>query len=205
MPDRRRPGRREALRSRVVLWLKIGLPLLALAMLSTLFLLSRSSEQAVLTNFDPARAPSGEAREAIREPSFSGISPRGDLLTMTAGSVWPGKDGSIEAVRVATAMALNDGSRIEMVAAQARVSEADRRVTLSGGVSIDSSTGYRLETETVIAMLDAIAVEAPGPVTGEGPAGMLEAGAMRIERADADADDRVRLLFTDGVRLVYTP
>lgn len=203
MRDPRMAGRADALRSRIVVWLKIGLPLAALALLSTLFLLSRGTDPALTADFMSIDAVQTDTREQVRNPSFSGTSPRGDLLTMTASRAWPSQDGSVLADRVSGAMALQDGSRIELGAGRAILGETDRRITLEDGVTIESSAGYALETGQLITQLDDVTAIAPGPVQGSGPVGTLEAGSMRIERNETDGD--IRLLFTDGVRLVYTP
>ena len=81
--------RRDNLRSNVVAWLKIVLPLAALAAMSTLFLLSRT--------IDPADAipyATVDVEDRIREPrmtapTYSGVTSDGAALTLTADEARP--------------------------------------------------------------------------------------------------------------------
>lgn len=208
MPDtpRARTVRSEALRSRLVGWLKIALPMAALALLSTLFLLSREPDP----DITPPRAVlsdgSGTLTEGVLNPSFSGTSPDGNLLTMTAETARPGADGAVNATNVSAGLTFGAGARVDLSAAAAILEDGKRAMRLEGGVTITTTDGYRIETEAFVARLATSEAFTPGPVTATGPVGRLEAGALRIRPgADADPSQGTRLLFTDGVRLVYNP
>ena len=194
--------RGEGFYSRVIAWLKILLPLVALAMLSTLFLLSRSREPLQDTPFADA-LKSGTTEEKVTAPYFAGTTERGDMLTMTARTARPQKGGAIIADQLEARMRLSDGSEILLDAAEAQVLDRDHQARLSGGVRIESSQGYVLTTEGLVSSFDEISAESLGPVKGEGPLGQFEAGHLRI--APAGEDGEVQLLFSDGVKLVYQP
>lgn len=194
--------RGDGLYSRVIAWLKILLPLAALAMLSTLFLLSRPSEPLQNVPFVEELQKSA-ADERVSAPYFAGTTPRGDVLSVTAQTVRPQGDGQIRADRLQSRMQLADGSEIRVDAVEADLNDSDRQAKMQGGVRIESSQGYVLTTEGLLSSLDRVEAESLGPVQGEGPVGRFEAGHLRITPAGDEGD--VQLVFSGGVKLVYQP
>ena len=196
-------ARRDEVYSRVVAGLKIVLPLAALALLSTLFLLSQDRSDGVERAFADVLDTGEAAREQVGNPYFAGTTDRGDLITMTARSARPGSEGRILADAFEAELTLKDGSRVRLDAANATLAGDDTRADLSGGVRIESSTGYSLTTDRMRAATDRIAGETLSAVRGAGPAGTLEAGKLRIVPDGPEGE--VQLLFTDGVKLIYGP
>ena len=192
----------DGLYSRVIAWLKVVLPLVALALLSTLFLLAQDTEPTMSLPFADAGAGGGTG-EQVGQPYFAGSTERGDLLTMTASRARPEAAGVIHADHVAASLTLTDGSRIDMQAGSARLTDADKQAVMQGGVSVYSSAGYDLATDAMRAALDRVDAESLGPVVGVGPPGRLEAGKLTIRGQGEDGG--VQLLFTGGVKLVYLP
>ncbi|WP_417720585.1 LPS export ABC transporter periplasmic protein LptC [Salipiger sp.] len=192
--------------SSVIAWLKILLPMVALIMLSTLFLFPRGSEPLSDMPFaDPetATVPTGEQ---VTAPYYAGTTSRGEALTMTARSARPvdeGSDSDLSAEDLSARMDMGDGSVITLKSRTALLSDSSREALLQGGVVIESSTGYVLNTESMRTAIDRIEAESMAPVSGTGPAGTLQAGRMKIVPLGEGND--VQLLFTDGVKLVYDP
>lgn len=193
----------EETRSRVMAWLKLALPLAALGLLSVLFLLARPAA--------PPDPPAwlAERDEAVRDgervagPSFATMTKDGTDLMLSARTARPEgpSRAAVEALR-GTAR-LPDGSTIRLAARSGILDDAAAEARLAGGVEIESSAGYRLETERLTLDFDRLRMESAGPVTGEGPAGRLTAGRLLVE-GGGDARG-ARLLFTDGVKLLYDP
>lgn len=196
-------ARSDGLYSRVVAWLKILLPLAALALLSTIFLFSRSAEDMIDARLDALTREGGTLREEIRAPFYSGTTPRGDVLTLRADHARPDGQDQIRAEDLQALMRLSDGSQITLQAVTALVRDRAGEVRLQGGVEIDSSTGYALQTEGLTSAIDRISAETDGPVAGTGPVGEITAGRLRIAPVGTEGD--VQLLFTDGVKLIYHP
>lgn len=194
--------RGDGLYSRVIAWLKILLPLVALTMLSTIFLLSRSSEPLQSVPFVEALRQ-GAAGQQVSAPYFSGVTNSGDVLTMTASSVRPDADGRINADELNARMRLTDGSELQLDAVEAQLQDGQQTAHLSGGVRIESSQGYVMTTREMVSRFDEISAESLGPVQGEGPLGTLEAGRMRITSTGAEGS--VQMVFSGGVKLVYQP
>lgn len=196
-------ARATGLHSRLIAWAKIVLPLLALGLLSTIFLLSDRREPMETVPFAEALQDGETTREGISGPQYAGKTTRGDLLTMSATRARPQADGSILAEDLTAAMRLIDGGEILLDALSATLPEDSQTARLQGGVRIRSSAGYVLDTEALTTALDRIEAESLGPVSGAGPLGTLEAGRMRITAPGGDGS--VQLLFTEGVKLVYQP
>lgn len=188
----------------MIAWLKILLPLAALALLSTTFLLSRDADPASKVPITGSTDPDGVLREQVTDPYFAGTTNSGGSLTMIASSARPvpGSD-EVEAETLDATIVLKDGSEIVLKAPRANLSDKRDDAQLTGGVSIYSSTGYTLTTDSLNAMLSRVEVESLGRVEGAGPAGQLTAGRMRI--TSGETGDDVQLLFTDGVTMIYDP
>ncbi|SDY67831.1 hypothetical protein [Citreimonas salinaria] len=189
--------------SRIIAWLKILLPLAALVLLSTLFLLSRDTQDAIAPEIGARLGVDGVSREQVREPSFAGVTERGETVSVVARSARPEGDGAVVAETVTAIVTLDDGTRIEMMAPSARLTESENEARLEGGVRFRSTSGYSFETEGLVARLDTVAGRSLGSIKGEAPAGTIEAGGMSISPG-ATKDD-VQLVFTESVKMVYVP
>lgn len=199
--------------SRLVAWAKVVLPLAALALLSSLFLIAdrvdpeRAVRQAPLDVDALAREP------RMTQPDYAGITLDGTVLNVTASVARPATaEREAEAEGARADLTMPGGGSAVITAPRLRLDGGDGMVVLSGGVLLQSSSGYTIRTEGLLASLDRTSVTSAGPVEAEGPAGRIEAGAFRLGVADADADAgggsagaRYVLLFSGGVRLIYRP
>lgn len=192
--------------SRLVGWLKIVLPLIALAILSTLFLVSR--------NINPDDAiPYAEVdvEDRLREPrmtapTYAGTTADGAAIVITADSARPGqgKDTSASAIAVRGSLTTPDGAVTDIVAATAALMPDGSAMTLGGGVRITTSTGYDITTDSLTAGLTQTQIKSGGPVVANGPGGQVTADAMVIEE-QGDGSGTYLLVFNGRVKLVYHP
>jgi len=191
--------------TRRVVWLKVALPLVALAVLSTLFLLA--------DRIDPDDAPTlaevdveGLAREPrITAPTYAGTTADGGALTLSAEVAQMQTDTNPANLhRLTLALATTDGAVTEVEAADAVLDPNTRQIVLSGGVIATTSSGYRIETAELVAGLDASHLQSRASVVATGPAGRIEAGGMTLSQ-DPDTPGAYLLVFNQGVRLVYQP
>lgn len=191
--------------SYVIGWLKILLPLAALALLSTLFLIGRGSDPAANIPFANRDGGDDPARQQIVAPRYAGVTAKGDQLTLTADSAEPAAEGldQVLAHQLDARIDVSDGSHITLRSDRALVSDGEQSADLEGEVRIESSNGYRIDTERLRTALDRIEAETLAPVSGEGPAGRFTAGKLTIT-PDGTGED-VQLLFTEGVNLIYDP
>lgn len=191
--------------SRLVAWLKILLPVAALALLSTLFLLSRGRDHSGELPFSQIDLQERAKEEVISAPRFSGATPQGDLITFTAETARPDPDidNVAHARNPSAEIDLTSGTHISFQAGSGVLDTGKEEAELMGGVVITSSTGYTIRSENLKTRISAIGAETDGPVTAEGPPGTIEAGKMLLT-SDPETD-QVQLLFTNGVKLVYQP
>jgi lipopolysaccharide export system protein LptC len=188
--------------SRLVAVLKVVLPLVALAILSTLFLLARGTEPDRAIPYSRRGVEIGPDDRIVSRAAYSGVTRGGDALTITAASARPRADGSAEGQALEAVLEAVEGGRITVTAPKGRFDETGLTARLSGGVDLTSSTGWAVASDAFTTDLGTGAVESGGAVTADGPAGRLAAGRMRYVPGSGD---RNLLLFEDGVRLVYQP
>lgn len=196
---------RDSLRARVINWLKIILPLTALALLSTLFLLSRTIDPTRPIPASRADLESRTGSQQITEPAFAGVTEDGHLVAFVATSarVDPEQSDRVIAESMTARIDMAEGGLIGITSLLGTVSDAVGIAVLEGDVVLTSSTGYRIETEELTTSMHEIAAESAGPITGTGPPGRLDAGKMTMT-SDPQTGD-VHLLFTNGVKLIYDP
>lgn len=192
--------------SRVIAWMKLLLPLAALGVLSTLFLVART--------VDPTRALSnadvdveGLARELrIGSPDYAGVTKDGSAIRLRAESARPDleKKGEMTAHIVRGVLETRAGARYEMSALSATIDGPGGRLVLDGDVVVHSSSGYEIHTEGLAASMNETRLQSLGPVIAKGPPGTVHAGGM-VLRATTGGDKGYVLVFNDGVKLIYDP
>lgn len=188
--------------SRVVAWLKVILPLAALTILSTLFLLAdRRGDERELP-YSRVEIDRMVSEQRIVNPNYATVTAEGTALAISADEVRPGEDDSSRMVagNIIGVIEPERGARINVSSDQALTREG-RRLVLTGGVAVRSTTGYRLDTEALEIDLDTATATSPGPVAGISPLGQLESGGMEL----TETDGRYLLNFTDGVKVLYDP
>jgi lipopolysaccharide export system protein LptC len=183
--------------------MKILLPLAALGLLSTLFLISNTIDPSAPVPSAPIDLEQRAQDLGVTRPSFAGVSPRGDEITLRADAARPERDAPkrLVAERISGRIGLRDGAELELRAATARLDQSTMTAMLGGGVHIATTTGYEIDTDRLEMRLDALRAESPGQVVATGPLGNITAGRMILHEADESGD--AELLFSGGVRLIY--
>ncbi len=189
--------------SRFVGWAKVILPLLALGLLSTLFLLANDSGS---TGDIPFAEIDELAREQqITTPTFSGLSNDGSVITITADTAQP-QQGNLEILSVASPeldMNSTEGTNLSVVAGEGLINNLLSSAILSGLARLETSSGYLMETKELVADLKTGTIESTGPLAVIAPFGELSAGLVRIE-IGKDGEGQ-QMHFTNGVNMVYDP
>ena len=192
--------RDDNLYSQFVGFLKITLPLAALALMSTVFLFARAPTQ-------ETTIPYAEIEEIAREPrlsgaQISGVADDGSVIEINAGTARPSGDLMLIENLSATIDSVN-GIHIDIRAAEGEIDTSSRIARLSGLARIETSNGYEMETAGVTAHLTTGKIISDGAIEVQAPFGSLTAGQMIIETPEGN-DGQV-MLFQNGVRLIYTP
>ena len=189
--------------SQLVGWAKIILPLCALGLLSTLFLLARGPAEPSDIALAEVEAIAREQR--VSAPEFSGVTDEGAIIVVSAKAARPDTSRpdtvSIDAMRLR--MDNTDGSHVEVTATRGELDGRARLARFLGLARLETSTGYELETNGLIAELDTGIVTSDGLLEIRAPFGQLTAGKVTFQ-ASPDATGQ-EMLFTNGVRLLYTP
>lgn len=192
--------------STLVAWLKVVLPLVALGILSTLFLLSRTIDPEGALPYAEVDIAERAREPRLTAPTWAGVTDDGSALTVTAAEARPGDkaaDAGARAEAVRAVLQMPGGASADVVAASGQFDAAGKLLTLGGAVVVTSSTGWRVESDLITAALDQTGLQSPGPITATGPAGQLTAGRM-VLTPSATRGEFV-LVFTGDVRLIYHP
>ncbi|MGR3343913.1 MAG: hypothetical protein ACU0DI_11915 [Paracoccaceae bacterium] len=194
--------------SRLIFWLKVTLPLIALAILSTLFLVSRAIDPSQPIRFADVDVDVIAREQIIGGPTFSGVTTDGAAITVSATSAKPGLDGSdgITAKDLRASIVTPDGIEILITARFGKIDSVSRTAELVDDVVLESSTGYLVRTDQIFASLTATEIFSGGTITAIGPLGQITAGQMVLrQKIDPESKSTYELVFKNGVKLIYDP
>jgi len=189
--------------SQLVGWAKIILPLSALALLSTLFLFSRTTTEPADIALEEVEAIAREQR--ISAPEFSGVTDEGAVIVISAKSARPGasRPDTVGIDDLRLRIDNPGGSSIEVTATQGEIDGRAQVARFLGLARLATSNGYEMETNGLIANLETGRVTSDGLLEIRTPFGQLTAGRVTFQVASENTAQE--MLFTDGVRLLYTP
>jgi len=192
--------------SRWVVSLKIILPLAALVLLSTLFLFSRQVDPDRAIPFAQVDVEEIAREQRITGAAYSGVTQDGTSFAISAATARPDLEDSRRMFAEDLRAELNvpSGETVVITSGAGVIDTGAEMAALSDGVRVDTNTGYRFESTALKARLDASSVVSDDPVRVEMPLGILDAGAMNVERTGGPNGPMV-LHFTDQVKLLYTP
>ncbi len=186
--------------SQFVGFLKISLPLAALALMSTVFLFARSPSQENAIPYAELEEIAAEAR--LSGARLSGIADDGSVIEVNARHATP--QGNILSVEAMTASIESvDGTLIEISSGGGEINNTERTARLTGLTRLDTSNGFEMETAGITANLTTGRIVSDGALEVQTPFGALTAGQLIVETPNS-TNGQV-MLFQNGVRLVYTP
>lgn len=190
--------------SRMVAFFKVLLPLAALAILATLFLISRGIDLDGTIPFAEREIAERLRSQQVTGPYFSGTTPGGDEITITATVARPGGNGApAEADEVRARLTRAAGGEMTLDARTVSVDPSADLAVFTGDVLIETSTGLQVRTDQLETVLHGISGRTPGEVAATSPFGDLTAGAMGFGAKNGNGP--IHVLFKGGVRLVYRP
>ena len=189
--------------SQLVGWSKIILPICGIGLLSTLILFARSSTDETGIPFAEIETLAREQR--ISAPQFSGVADDGSIIAIGAKSAQPdpADPNSFSASDMSLHLKAADGSEIRITATTGEVDGTAKQARLRGLARLETSNGYTMETNGLVADLASGVIMSDGALEIRAPFGAITAGRVTFETAN-DAKGQ-QMLFTQGVRLVYTP
>ena len=188
----------------LVHWAKLALPLAALILLSTLFLFSDKVDPTTASIYAKVDVNALVREPRLTAPEYSGMTEDGAALTVRADTATPDPGGTgASASRVIAKLETAAGQVTDLSAKAGVLDPTAGQITLSQGVAVQTSSGYRMATERVDMATDHSTMAAPGAVQADAPYGSITAGAMQIGRTDPKAPHD--LVFNGGVKLIYQP
>lgn len=198
-------------RTRIVGWLKLTLPMAAIGLLSTLFLVSERVDPSRALPFAQVDVEALAREPRIDMPRYAGMTEDGAALSVTARDVRsdPMGETRLTARDLVAVVETPDGATNQVTADLGEIDRTDDALRLAGNVRLTTGAGYVVSTEALVARLDRTHLESPGPVTTQITGGSLDAGTMRLTLDPAGAGSASAggyvLVFSDGVRMLYTP
>ena len=187
--------------STAIAWLKVALPLIALALLSTLFLFSRTPDPEAALPFADVDVEQLVREQRLSRPRFAGTLDDGREVTVVADTAAAAVDdpNTITMTAIESRVALSGEHALLLVADHGDLDLGGQVVALDGAVNARTTNGYEMATDRLTVAMDAMHLTAPGEIVLTGPGLRIEAGAMDLTGAEGAAF----LSFTGGVRLLY--
>lgn len=188
--------------SQFVSWAKVVLPLGAIILLSTLFLIGRNVG-------DTSQIPYADIEEIARQPRLSapkivGMSEWGGTYTIEADVARqdPDTNNDLIAEAIVVNMTTIDGIQTTVSAGVGKLDSDAKVVTLNSLARVATSDGYLMETRGLVTSLIDGSLETTDPLEVRAPYGSLTAGRLTIT---PDSDEPQLIVFNNGVRLIYQP
>lgn len=192
-----------ARRSRIVAFLRILLPLTALAILSTLFLFSERKEPGRNLPYSEVTAENIDQRPAVSQPTYAGVATDGTEIEMTANSATPGGSSGHSSVdQVNVTLRNPEGGTAHLVAGSGEME--GEVIRLGDGAKMTTSTGWQLTSKEFVAHTEAGSVVSKDPVEAIAPFGTLNAAEMELRTLQYGSKQHV-LDLKGGVRMLYQP
>ncbi len=198
-------ARGEITYSQVIAWLKVGLPLIALTALSTMFMFSEPTSPTSAIPFAKVELEAKAKDQQITAPYFSGQTDNGHAIEINSKFAKPDPENArvTYAEDLHARIKLDEDNTVQIQSDTARMNSLALQAELAGNLQIQSSNGYNLQGEALSLDINAGTAFSESPITGAGPAGEFTAGGMQLTAASPEAG--ARFLFTNGVNLLYTP
>lgn len=192
--------------SRLVLWLKVALPLAALVILSTLFFVAETLDPEAAIPYAEVDVARILRDQGVTAPAFGGVTAGGVTVSLTATSIRPVEEdrGRWTARDLRLVLEQEDGADIRIESPEGTVDATGQIARLDGGARLISSTGYVVTTPSIVASIEDASVVADAGVQASGPAGMITSGKVMLRRMDTEPLNH-HLVFQDGVRLIIQP
>lgn len=192
---------------RLVAWARIVLPLASIAILSSLFLFSKSHDPMRGVRMFEGDLAAFAERERITAPRFAGMTPNGIAIQLSAREAGPrpGQGPVFDALDIEARIDLPDGASIDVIARRGTIDALEQEAELTEDITLETSRGFFARTFGLSFALDRLDIRSQGEITGRGPLGELRAGGMRLFDETTGAPSGYSLVFIDGVKLVYRP
>ncbi|MCF6273148.1 MAG: hypothetical protein L3J37_08135 [Rhodobacteraceae bacterium] len=187
--------------SRVVAWLKILLPMIALIVLGTVFLITSDDGFDAGFTFSQADIETLEAGSFLKKPQIDGVTARGEPFHLVAELIAP-VEGNLNLVKM-TALSgefvFSSSEWVRLEAATAVMDIKAQTLVFNEGGQVETSDGTIASVDFLRATLSTGEMEGRG-IIALGPLGQVSADNFQITAPEGK--NRV-LWFENNVRMLY--
>lgn len=191
--------------SNLIQFLKITLPIIAIIMLGTLFLLpdNRTKIQAY-ENIDQSTLEIVK-KAGISKPSFRGTLASGSNLELHANEIIPidKKDNVIHINEIKARLELNKDFGANAYAKKGIINIEEQIANLVDGVTIRGFNDIEIETTDLKVDYNKSIAKSNNPVFMNGKFGTIKAGAAKFYDKSDSVNIGYVLLFSNGVKMRY--
>lgn len=190
--------------SRMVRWLRLVLPLFAVAIVVMLFTWIMLDRNTVVEQSGDGDSMN-KARNELMAARFESRDSSGNPYTVTADRAFQGKAALGQDEKMiyldlpSGTLSMEDGKTISVKAAEGRYHQQEENLMLDGGVSLTTSDGYTMETARVFIEMKDSTAKSNTPLRGEGPGGSVEALGFLAD------NEKGRVILKGPAKLILKP
>ncbi|NOR63181.1 MAG: hypothetical protein GQ535_11905 [Rhodobacteraceae bacterium] len=187
--------------SRMVAWLKILLPLIALGVLGTVFLFNSEDSFEAGFTFSRADIESLESGSFIKNPQVNGITKKGEPFYLLADEIRPmDSDNSLFVItNLDVEFRFSADTWAKVTSGSALMDVSAQTVWFESGGQLQTSDGNVAVVDTLHLLMASGELQGSG-IVADGPLGRVSADNFRVE--SNDGENRV-LWFENNVRMRY--
>ena len=189
--------------SAFVVWVKTLLPIVALGMLSTIFLFSGKVDVTQSLPYAKFNIAEIIREQRITKPYFSGVSNNGTEIILSAAYASSDiKNVDILSItELSVTLTSQNAKTIRITAGRGILNSALQKAVISEDVHLTTVLGFWLKTNNLTVDLKQGIVTADNVIQGVTGLGTIDAGKVVIQMIAKDQ----QIIFTNGVRLIYYP
>ena len=189
--------------SALVAWLKTLLPIVALGLLSTIFLFSGRVDVTQSLPYTEHNIAEIVREQRITRPYFTGIASNGTEIALSAAYASPQIENAhiLEITDLSVVLRSTSDRMVQVTAGRGALNSATQTAQISTNVHIAALPDFWVTTQALDMNLNQGVVSAKGGFQGVTSLGAITAGEMHLQMT---ADDQ-QIVFLNDVRLVYSP
>ena len=189
--------------SAFVVWVKTLLPIVALGMLSTIFLFSGKVDVTQSLPYAKFNVAEIIREQRITKPYFSGVSNNGTEIILSAAYASSDiKNGDIlNITEISIVLTSPNAKTIRITAGLGTLNSALQKAVISEAVHLTAIPGFWLKTNNLIVDLKHGVATAHNVFQGVTGLGTIDAGKVVVQMIA----EGQKIIFTNGVRLIYNP
>jgi lipopolysaccharide export system protein LptC len=186
-----------------IAWVKTLLPIVALGMLSTIFLFSGKVDVTQSLPYAELNVEDIIREQRITKPYFTGISEGGIEFALSAAYATPNasQPSILNVSKLRVEFKTPQGNTAEITAGLGEMNTETKNAKISRGVNLASKLNFWITTETLDIDFNDSYASTNGPFKGVFSLGSIESGNMVLKMSAGDQ----QIIFTNGVRMLYKP